>query len=274
MKIVQEYVVENGLDKSDIAYWITGHSRGAAIANIIGAYYEKSGKNTYTYTYAAQNTTLSKDAKSYNTIFNVINKDDFVPCLPMEDWGYSRYGKSASVSIAKNYEKEWEKITGIWDYNPDTFGMQDTIDAMAGVISSNTDPREECYKYTCKEHGDGSNNKITITNRGMSKDSREKAIAKIPNNALPYCIITRYDGFLCAGWDFDVCQTPAYFMQILAAKMGGEIDRYRFVIELDIAKRYEKAKFGIIKSYVGGIEHPHYTESYYVLAKNISSSEF
>lgn len=274
MKIVQEYVVENRLDNSDIAYWITGHSRGAAIANIIGAYYEKSGKNTYTYTYAAPNTTLSKDTKSYNTIFNVINKDDFVPCLPMEDWGYSRYGRTASVSIAKNYEKEWEKITGIWDYNPDTFGMQDTVDAMAGIISSNTDPREECYKYTCKEHGDGSNNNITITNRGMSKYSREKAIAKIPDNALPYCIITRYDGFLCTGWNFDVCQTPAYFMQILAAKMGGEINPYRFVVELNIAKRYEKAKTGIIKSYLGGVENPHYTESYYILAKNISSSEF
>lgn len=30
-----------------------------------------------------------------------------------------------------------------------------------------------------------------------------KVIAKIPNNALPYCMITRYDGFLCVGWDFD-----------------------------------------------------------------------
>lgn len=272
MKIVQEYVTKQGFNHSDTTYWITGHSRGAAIANIIGAYYERYGRNAYTYTFAAPNTTLTTDAKTYNTIFNIINKDDFVSYLPMEAWGYSRYGKTASVSIAKNHEKEWENITGKRDYNPDG-GMDKTVDAMAGIISSG-DPREEAYKYTCYCHGDGSFDKITVTNRGTTEKSREEAIKKIPGNALPYCIITRYDGWGFIGWNFDNCQTPAYFMQLIATVMGGEIGKVSFATEFNIAKRYEKAKFSVIKSALGGIKDPHFVESYYVLAKNINSMEY
>lgn len=276
MKIVSDYVSENSraddFNSENIAYWVTGHSRGAAIANIIGSYYEMSGKKAFTYTFAAPNTTLADNAGSLMTIFNVVNSDDFVPCLPMSAWGYTRYGRTASKSIASSYENKWENLTGIGDYNPDTFGMEDTISKMAKILSG--DPRVECYKYTCKDHGDGSSDNITIKNRGTSKDSREEAIAKIPENALPYCKITRYDGWAFVGWDFDVCQTPAYFMQILAAKMANKISNYRFVVELNIADRYESAKTAIISSAIGGLEHPHYTESYYVLAKNISGSDF
>lgn len=276
MKIVSDYVSENSradnFNSNNISYWVTGHSRGAAIANIIGAYYEKSGKQAFTYTFAAPNTTLAGNAGSYMTIFNVVNTDDFVPCLPMSAWGYTRYGRTASKSIASSYENKWEELTGIWDYNPDTFGMQDTVSKMAKILSG--DPRVECYKYTCKDHGDGSSDNITITNYGTSKDSRESAIAKIPENALPYCKITRYDGWAFAGWNFDVCQTPAYFMQILAAKMSNKISNYRFAVELNIADRYESTKTAIVSSALGGLEHPHYTESYYVLSKNVSNSDF
>lgn len=273
MKIVSQYIADNNLNESDNVYWVTGHSRGAAIANIIGAYYEQSGKKAFTYTFATPNTTLDKNAVNYKTIFNIVNKDDFVPCLPLNDWGYTRYGRTAVKSIADSYEKEWEKLTGIFDYNPDTFGMNDTVKAMANIIPAG-DPRVECYKYSCNCHGDKSKNDITITNRGMSKSSREKAIAKIPENALEYCIITRKDGGWISGWDFNVCQSPAYFMQILAAQMAGKINAYRFVVELNVAKRYEKAKSKIVESAIGGLEHPHYTESYYVLANHVSRSDY
>lgn len=190
----------------------------------------------------------------------------------MAAWGYTRYGRTASVSIASKYEREWEALTNEWDYNPDTYGMDDTISALSKILTG--DARIECYKYTCADHGDGSNDTITIKNYGMSKGSREKAINKIPTNALPYCRIIRYDGGLVSGWDFEVCQTPAYFMQILAAQMAGKIDKYRFVVELEIAERYKDAKKAIIFSAIGGLEHPHYTESYYVLANHIGASQF
>lgn len=220
-----------------------------------------------------QITTMNADASDYKTIFNVVNADDFVPCLPMTSWGYTRYGKTASISLSANYEKEWENLTGIWDYNPDTYGMQDTVDALGDIIASG-DAREEVYKYTCNCHGDNSIDTITVTNYGISKDSREKAIAKIPSNALPYCTITRYDGWLVGGWNFDNCQTPAYFMQILAAQMSGELTKKQFVVDINIAKRYENAKTAVIKSAIGGLSHPHYTESYYILSNNLTNGAF
>ncbi|HEX3078763.1 MAG TPA: lipase family protein [Lachnospiraceae bacterium] len=250
--------------------WVTGHSRGAALANIVGARLEDKGYDTFTYTFAAPNTTTSSNAKDYSSIFNIVNTDDFVPCLPMTAWGFTRYGKTATVSIADNYESEWEDLTSINDYNPDTIGMQTTIDALAGVAKD----RNDCYTYTCDCHGDGSDDTITIRNYGMSKSSRENAIAKIPTNALPFCKITRYSGGLFSGWDFECCQTPAYFMQILAAQMAGTINAYRFSVELDIADRYEYAKTRIISSAIGGLAHPHYQESYYVLANHIQSGNF
>lgn len=267
---LNSYLTAKGISSSTNTFWVTGHSRGAAIANIIGAKLTDQGKTNYTYTFAAPNTTTASTAANYTSIFNILNEDDFVPYLPMSKWGYKRYGKVATVSIAKNYETQWESLLGKFDYNPDTLGMQDTITKL-GAIATNGN---SCYKYTCTHHGDGSLNNITMRNYGMSQNSREEAIAKIPTNALPYGKITRYIGSGIAGWDFEVCQTPEYFMQVLAAKMAGTISNYRFVVELNVASRYESAKSAIIASAIGGLEHPHYTETYYLLATKLTASSF
>lgn len=269
LKCLTEYENKSFIDKdASKTYWLMGHSRGGAIANILGARLDKSSKDVYAYTFASPTTTTASNAEDttiYPGIFNVINKDDFVPCLPVSQWKFKHYGKSYNISIASNYEKEWESLTGIGDYNNDYFGMDDTLKAIAGIMKT----RNNAYVYTCKCHGDGSSDNITIRNYGTSKDSREKAIAKIPSNALPYCKIKRYTGKGIAGWDFTVCQEPEYFMQLLAAFMANKISAYRFGVELNIADRYEKAKSGIVKSGLGGLEHPHYPESYYLLSKHI-----
>jgi len=271
-KLVEDYVAKKCSGSNQKVYWITGHSRGAAISNILAAKLQDSGKTTYTYTFATPKTTTKSAsvAGKYTSIFNIINKDDFVPCLPCSVWGFRLYGKTSTESIAAKYEKEWESFTGINDYNPDTIGMDDTISKLGGVCAN----RNKAYVYTCSDHGDGSKNDITITNRGMSKDSREGAIAKIPANCLPYCAITRHNGKAFWGWDFDVCQTPCYFMQDIAAFLAGEINTYRFVVELNIAKHYESAKTALISSGIGGLEHPHYSESYVILAKHATASNF
>lgn len=274
-RLVESYIDENSLDRGSMVYWVTGHSRGAAIANIIGANLEREGKTAFTYTFAAPNCTLAEDAGTYRTIFNLINQDDFVPYLPMEYWGYTRYGRSTTtLSIKESYEKVWESLTGIGDYNPDSNGMDDCITKIGYIMTENTDPRVEGYRYTCACHGDGTNDTITITNAGTTEDSREKAIAKIPEIAREYCIITRYQGGWLGGWDFDCCQLPTYLMQILAAFMGGEINAYRFQFELNIATRYEDAKGALVSAALGGIEHPHYCESYYVLADDVAADVF
>lgn len=256
LKIIDQYITDQGLDPSKLVYWVTGHSRGAGIANLIGAYLEDVGKTAFTYTFAAPNTTMAGNTAAYRSIFNIVNRDDFVPCLPMTGWGYGRYGRSASVSIASNYEKEWEALTGKWDYNP-TGTLDNTVQTLTNVL--NGDARVECYKYTCKDHGDGSNDTITV--KGFSDPAND------PRNLQGYYISEK--NLLI----YTVCQCPEYFLQLLAAKMGAEIGDLEFAT-WDVAKRYESAKRAIIRSAIGGIEHPHYTESYYVLAKNITEGAF
>lgn len=307
-RIIDAYCKAYNVDTSNLCYWITGHSRGAGISNLLGAYYADQGAETFTYTFAApaalrdQYKTNAKQAK-YNSIFNVVNKDDFVPCLPMEKWFYTLYGKTSKVSIGENsaYESQWEKMSGIFDYNPPSQKtLSGVCDALAGILinenansynrANSVDARYACYNMSCihsthsndllssngwayKGYGDGSWDKITITNRGVSADSRAGALDKIPKNARPYCGINYTEKFL-APYTFENCETPAYFMQILAAMMGGAISSYRFAVELDIADRYESAKTQIVYGAIAGITHPHYTESYYVLADNITEKSF
>ncbi|MBQ4617096.1 MAG: VWA domain-containing protein [Clostridia bacterium] len=274
-RVLSAYIEAHRLHPASITYWVTGHSRGAAVANILGADLEREGKRTFVYTFAAPATTLDADTASYRTIFNIINEDDFVPCLPIESWGYHRYGRSTqNVSVDASYEKAWEKFTGISSYKTGANNMDARVQTIGKILAEGSDPRVDCYRYTCSCHGDGTNDTITITNNGMSEESREKAIAKIPQNALSVCTITRYEGGLISGWDFDVCQTPAYFMQLMAAFMAKEIDAYRFAVELNIADRYENAKSAIVGVGLQGAEHPHYAETYYFLTDYVTAEQF
>lgn len=280
LKFVNAYV-NKYVDKSIVTYWVTGHSRGAGIANLLSAYLIDNKNTVFAYTFAAPNTTTSDNYENekYNSIFNIINQDDFVPRLPMDEWHFNKYGCTKTpISIADDYEKEWENLTCIFDYDPDTIGLEKTITKIAEVGKDSHDiyDRNNCYIFTCDCHGDGSfDDETTITNYGISKKSREEAKSKIPDNALPYCIIED-TGII--RYNFTVCQTPEYFMQILAAQMAGELttgngkglldENFTFLCSLNIADRYESAKKAIVKSSIGGLKHPHYVESYYVLAKH------
>ena len=117
---------------------ITGHSRGAAIANLIGANYEKKANTTtYTYTFATPNNTAASNVRDYKTIFNIVNADDMIPFMPLSQWGFDKYGVVKSVSVAKRYESNplsvkegtWEWFVGR-DYNNDS-GTQRTLTAFS-----------------------------------------------------------------------------------------------------------------------------------------------
>ena len=72
--------------------WITGYSRGGAVANITAADCTDSRtfKDIYAYTFASPRTT--KEPGKYRSIFNIVQKNDIVPKIPLADWGYQRYG--------------------------------------------------------------------------------------------------------------------------------------------------------------------------------------
>lgn len=91
---------------SKTKFWITGHSRGAGVGNLLAAditdsKLEINGNcpvlyqgNIYAYLYAPPSGVVMNYCDySHDNIYNFINPQDFVPRMPLQKWNYSRYGK-------------------------------------------------------------------------------------------------------------------------------------------------------------------------------------
>ena len=117
---LENYINKLGVSKDDTKILITGHSRGAATANLVAAKLIKeqkyaSASNVYTYAFATPNSTKleEKDNAEYKRIFNFVNPEDFVTkCMPAS-WGYGRYGTTfvlPSKTNTTNYSKYKDKM--------------------------------------------------------------------------------------------------------------------------------------------------------------------
>ena len=88
---------------------ISGHSRGAAVANLIGAFLDDNysyPNNVYVYTFATPNVTTKAKTTSpnekYKNIFNIVNPEDFVTKVLPSKWGYGRYGNTIVLPSKTN----------------------------------------------------------------------------------------------------------------------------------------------------------------------------
>ena len=122
--VLAEYLAGRINHEEEPKILITGHSRGAAVANILGASIDKSisrqegsfkelkKADVFTYTFATPNTTHDKIDKpeQYANIFNIVNPEDAVPRVPMNSvtWKYRKFGTTRYLPSKTN--------TWIWDY--------------------------------------------------------------------------------------------------------------------------------------------------------------
>ena len=86
----------------DPVWLITGYSRGAACANLLGvmADEEFGAENVYVYAFACPNTMKdSEKAASYSNIFNILNPNDPITHMPLSAWGYTRAGVDKVLSF-------------------------------------------------------------------------------------------------------------------------------------------------------------------------------
>lgn len=101
IKNIEDYSARHSLDPKNTALFLTGHSRGAAVANLTAArFIDKKGfKDISAYTFACPNTTMLEKAQSkdYESIINIINPQDFICYIPLPQWGYTRYGQSIEL---------------------------------------------------------------------------------------------------------------------------------------------------------------------------------
>ena len=106
--------VKSILEADKNAYIIVcGHSRGAAVSNLLGVLLDGiyDSKNIYVYTFATPGTVRGDAAKvEYKNIFNYLNPNDAVTHVPLEEHGYKRAGTDIKL---KTFTKPSEVITAL-----------------------------------------------------------------------------------------------------------------------------------------------------------------
>lgn len=99
---IAAFVVKYKIDYDNTYVLITGHSRGAAVANIVAQDISHvdffSTDRVYAYTFASPNVTTVGDAKDskYDYIWNIVNGEDVVPTVPLNRgrWTYTKWGQT------------------------------------------------------------------------------------------------------------------------------------------------------------------------------------
>ena len=95
-------------------FFVTGYSRGGAVANILSKRLcDRYGlERVCAYTFASPATTISRRVKRYNTIFNLVRNEDFFTRVPLAGWGYTKYGRTVSLSDIGDMTARYREITG------------------------------------------------------------------------------------------------------------------------------------------------------------------
>ena len=97
------YLDENNITDRGAIYWVTGYSRGGALANMF-AYTLNETVTFFSYTFEAPATVTEENLQyCYHTIHNIRNSSDIVTCVPPEVYGLCRAGVDYDLAI-QNYE--------------------------------------------------------------------------------------------------------------------------------------------------------------------------
>ena len=291
LKEVYIYMEKNNLNCHNTIVWVTGHSRGAAVAGILSKYLidgeEITINNDFTYggtpyivfdyNFATpkqvevfENSSINYN--SYTSIYNVINKSDLVPFLPLKDWGFENYGvlsPSGETQLTSAEKKIWANKVGSI-YNSADIALKETTKAF-GKIS---DSRNGCYYYKHDYKGD-------IHPKTIKKcyDSEINIFKNLPDNIKKhidysnYRYIYRYDVTKQADvlvTEYSVYQKPIFFMQLLAgvAASDKQYDLFRFVMQNYSASYYSSSSYTFLVFAVGsGMMEPHFVDTYIVICE-------
>ena len=111
---------EKLLDKK-IKLWISGFSRAAGVANIVGADLTDMelcpASDIFVYTFATPRVTRGNTG-NYINIFNIIGKQDPIPRFSPGDWGFARYGRelyTPSQETDRDYPERAARAAAIFE---------------------------------------------------------------------------------------------------------------------------------------------------------------
>ncbi|MBQ6152027.1 MAG: leucine-rich repeat protein [Mogibacterium sp.] len=137
----KDFFETDNADSSTRKIFITGHSRGAAVGNLLagklteGSYIDQSGVFAYTFACPAVSKTASI---SYKNIYNFNYKGDVIPALPLDTWDYMRYGTTIEYEPDSNAGRRF-----LAEYGEAFAGKPDTpaavVDAIQALVQSEAD---------------------------------------------------------------------------------------------------------------------------------------
>lgn len=126
-KKIKSLIKENGIT-GNVKYFITGHSRGAAVGNLLAEKLMENGTDqadVYAYTFACPDVACLDDFGDYENIFNLCNRADPVPAVPghfgslLDAAGRSwdKFGQTIWFTAVKDRNTLLDKVNPLADHN-------------------------------------------------------------------------------------------------------------------------------------------------------------
>lgn len=96
-----------------IKIWISGFSRAAAVGNITAARLVDCGvfrqEDIFAYLFATPRTTKDPRNGQHNNIFSIVGQYDLVPQVPLQGWGFERYGIVLNTPLKETDSDYYER---------------------------------------------------------------------------------------------------------------------------------------------------------------------
>ncbi|MCR5495000.1 MAG: hypothetical protein K6F15_05125 [Treponema sp.] len=264
--IVQQYITDKCTSGAKKIIFLTGHSRGAAIVNLLGAKYESSGsfEKTFTYSFATPRTTTDTST-TCKTVFNILNKDDAIVTMPSAAWGFTRYGtdKALSVEADSNLLLRWyyllskDRAESIGFYESAGANDPSFENSFAKIASSRsafydiTSSSEDYFEMSFSSNENAQNFLTQLTNEGLTVYANLSITASGENYILK--------GQIC----------PAFFMQLLSGIAVGKNLYTTCLNGIKTEKYVNVASKMIGAAAYGGFEKSHLQGTYYMLAEQM-----
>lgn len=143
ISFLQDYVSSLNIT-GNVKFWITGYSRAAATANLVGGAIDSgtiigselsyTNDDVYVYTFETPAGALTSEVKfnpTYNNIFNILNLSDPVPYVAPAAMGFGRYGVDrylpSAASTATTYDSKKDAMLKVFNSleSTDTYIVDD-----------------------------------------------------------------------------------------------------------------------------------------------------
>ena len=152
-KNINSYIKKKKI-KGTIKFWVTGHGRGGAVANLYAKRLSKKYKkeNVYAFTFGAPRVSKSPKTGTYWNINNYVLSGDFIAGIIPSKWGFERYGRTITIfdSDINGLNANYKKLTG-YDYSGLTNNNRITLDVYYKQYVGDT---QKAYN-TKKSYNDG-----------------------------------------------------------------------------------------------------------------------